>query len=161
LSLAQGVSDAFASRVNIFHPRFNKFHPQLNKDLRPSTTLSTSSGERVQSFHRDDGSFVTQYLFPSSTTVSRICWGRSSSTREMNQSVLARCDTLPNFSTAHGLLSPEVVMRIADLNDNVELNGALHNFLKTYKSRGPMSCLSMLSDPNILQELTKAMRDAI
>ncbi len=76
----------------------------------------------------------------------------------MSQSVLAESDTLPSFSTAHGLLSPEVVMRIADSND-LEMNGALHKFLKTYKSRGPMACLSMLSDPEVLPELTRAMRD--
>jgi hypothetical protein len=76
----------------------------------------------------------------------------------MSQSVLADCDTIPSFSTAHGLLSPEVVMRIADTND-LEYNGALHKFLKTYKSRGPMACLSMLSDPDVLPELTRAMRD--
>ncbi|KAK1746176.1 hypothetical protein QTG54_002783 [Skeletonema marinoi] len=120
--------------------------------------------------HRADGSAVTLYLFPSSPAVTSaanlpprkqsINSSRKSKSAlpAMSQSVLAESDTLPSFSTAHGLLSPEVVMRIADSND-LEMNGALHRFLKTYKSRGPMACLSMLSDPDILPELTRAMRD--
>lgn len=140
-----------------------------------SPASSTSNGRRIhRTSHREDGSAVTLYLFPSSPAVSaanrgggsssssphpRKSSGRSSSALPaMSQSVLADCDTIPSFSTAHGLLSPEVVMRIADTND-LEYNGALHKFLKTYKSRGPMACLSMLSDPDVLPELTRAMRD--
>jgi len=132
--------------------------------------------------HRADGSAVTLYLFPSSPAVTsaanlpprKLSSGgsstssmmsqqehprkKSSALPAMSQSVLAESDTLPSFSTAHGLLSPEVVMRIADSND-LEMNGALYKFLKTYKSRGPMACLSMLSDPEVLPELTRAMRD--
>jgi len=76
----------------------------------------------------------------------------------MSQSVLATCDTLPSFATAHGALSPEVVSRIADRYD-LEEDDALHRFLKTYKREGPLACLPMLSDPAVLPELTKAMRD--
>ena len=63
----------------------------------------------------------------------------------MSDSVLDTCNTLPLFHTAHGLLSPEVVMRIADTN-NLEWGDPLHTFLKMYTSRGPMACLPMLSD---------------
>lgn len=77
----------------------------------------------------------------------------------MSESVLHDRDTLPSFHTAHGLLSPEVVMRIADTQDELEVGAPLHKFLKTYKSSGPMACLPMLSDPCILPELTKAMRE--
>ena len=76
----------------------------------------------------------------------------------MSDSVLAASDTLPSFHTAHGLLSPEVVTRIADAND-LEEGGVLHRFLKTYKRSGPMACLPMLSDPCVLPELTRAMRE--
>jgi hypothetical protein len=145
-----------------------------------SPASSNSNVRRIhRTSHREDGSAVTLYLFPSSPAVSAANRGggsssssphpRKSSSRSsssssssalpaMSQSVLADCDTIPSFSTAHGLLSPEVVMRIADTND-LEYNGALHKFLKTYKSRGPMACLSMLSDPDVLPELTRAMRD--
>ena len=78
----------------------------------------------------------------------------------MSTSVLVSSDTLPSFHTAHGLLSPEVVMRIADVHDgDLERDGALHSFLKTYKTHGPMACLPMLSDPCVLPELTRAMRE--
>lgn len=113
---------------------------------------------------RDDGSAVTLYLFPTPPSVSAASHRRQrrskpqTSLPAMSASVLADSDTLPSFQTAHGLLSPEVVMRIADAND-LEADGALHKFLRTYKRRGPMACLPMLSDPEILPELTRAMRD--
>jgi hypothetical protein len=77
-----------------------------------------------------------------------------------NKSVLARSDTLPNFSTAHGLLSPEVVMSIAN-KSYIEAESPLYTFLQTYKSQGPFACIFMLSDPKILSELTNAMRDVV
>lgn len=76
----------------------------------------------------------------------------------MSRSVLATCDTLPSFATAHGALSPEVVRRIADRYD-LEQDDALHGFLMTYKRKGPLACVPMLSDPAILPELTRAMRE--
>jgi len=126
---------------------------------------NNSSFRKAQHFskhlHLDDTSFVTLYLFPTSTAVSRSCWSCSTSTvclpATNDKSVLATSDTLPNFPTPHGLLSLDVVTRIADSND-LESNGPLNTFLKTYFTRGPMACLSMLSDRNLLPELTKAMR---
>lgn len=134
---------------------------------------------------RDDGSAVTLYLFPTPPSVSAASHQRSrraapgqpspirssrsrtstsprsvgTSLPAMSYSVLAESDTLPSFHTAHGLLSPEVVMRIADTQDELEAGAPLHDFLKLYKSRGPMACLPMLSDPCVLPELTKAMRE--
>ncbi|KAL3803510.1 hypothetical protein HJC23_014058 [Cyclotella cryptica] len=129
-----------------------------------------NAGNRIHR-RREDGSSVTLYLFPSSPSESaanlHLSQRKSRSVNTMrqettlpamSQSVLATCDTLPGVSTAHGLLSPEVVMRIADQHD-LDQDGALYRFLKTYKSRGPMACLPMLGDPNVLPELTKAMRD--
>mmetsp|Transcript_8560 Transcript_8560/g.12847 ORF Transcript_8560/g.12847 Transcript_8560/m.12847 type:complete len:171 (-) Transcript_8560:94-606(-) len=114
-----------------------------------------------QSFRPDDGSFFKLWLYPTSTAVSRSCWSCAApSATSHPTTVLATSDTLPNFSTARGLLSPDVVMRIADSND-LELNGPLDTFLDTYLSRGPMACLSMLSDPKILPELAKAMRTVV
>lgn len=133
--------------------------------------FNTGRKQRIHwTSHRADGSAVTLYLFPSSPAMTSAAnhpprkqsinrtKNSISALPAMSQSVLAESDTLPSFSTAHGLLSPEVVMRIADSND-LEMNGALHRFLKTYKSRGPMACLSMLSDPDVLPELTRAMRN--
>mmetsp|Transcript_26000 Transcript_26000/g.53900 ORF Transcript_26000/g.53900 Transcript_26000/m.53900 type:complete len:193 (+) Transcript_26000:197-775(+) len=154
------------------------FAPTTSSQVRYSPVVN--SGRRIHKC-RDDGSSVTLYLFPSSpesqtppmAAASLLQSSRSRRTNPsgtessrklktrlpaMSPSVLATCDTLPSFSTAHGLLSPEVVMRIADTFD-LEQDGPLHKFLKTYKSRGPMACLPMLSDPSILPELTRAMRE--
>ena len=129
-----------------------------------TATINTVNGRFEHNVHQrfclDDGSLVKLWLYPTSTAVARSCWScnASSSLPTTNdQSVLAISDTLPNFSTAHGLLSPNVVKRIADSKD-LELNGPLLKFLDTYSNRGPMACLFMLSDPKILPELTKAMR---
>jgi len=138
-----------------------------NSEIRYSHT-GVKSSRRIQK-RRKDWSPVTLYLFPTQPSVSaanlrhpqqRPRSGSESKTSlpAMSDSVLASSDILPSFHTAHGLLSPEVVMRIADSND-LEQGGPLHKFLKTYKSRGPMACLPMLSDPCILPELTKAMRE--
>lgn len=77
----------------------------------------------------------------------------------LSNSVLASCDTLPSFPTAHGILSPETVSRMDELTNGGRGNEAVSTFLKTYRQNGPMSCLAMLSDPEILPHLTKAMRD--
>jgi hypothetical protein len=88
---------------------------------------------------------------------------KSQSPREskvkLSNSVLASCDTLPSFPTAHGLLSPETVMRLEAMNRGTLHNEALVNFLSTYRKSGPLSCVPMLSDPDVLPHLTRAMRD--
>jgi hypothetical protein len=86
---------------------------------------------------------------------------RSSKTK-LSNSVLASCDTLPSFRTAHGLLSPETVMRLEAMRTtgrNYNKNHALTTFLTTYRNHGPLSCVPMLSDPDVLPHLTLAMRD--
>lgn len=143
------------------------FGSASSRQVRYSPTSKRAEGGIRR--RREDGSTVTLYLFPTPPSVSAAAQrgsrrsnrgsGQSkSSLPAMSPSVLATCDTLPSFQTAHGLLSPEVVMRIADSND-LDQDGALHKFLTTYKRQGPMACLPMLSDPSILPELTRAMRD--
>jgi hypothetical protein len=78
---------------------------------------------------------------------------------KLSNSVLASCDTLPSFPTAHGILSPETVMRMERLNSHGHRSDALDSFLDTYRQHGPLSCLPMLSDPDVLPYLTEAMRD--
>jgi hypothetical protein len=75
---------------------------------------------------------------------------------KLSHSVLASCDTLPSFPTAHGLLSPETVMRLEEMKNGSK---EVQRFLSTYRSHGPLSCVSMLSDPEILPHLTRAMRE--
>lgn len=78
---------------------------------------------------------------------------------KLSTSVLASCDTLPAFPTAHGLLSPETVMRLEAMNRGRHRNVALVNFLSSYRNHGPLSCVPMLSDPDVLPHLTLAMRE--
>lgn len=176
-----GSTDAYAFGSTLQHKSFtssSKIH---------FTSVNRSNG-RGNTHRRDNGSAVTLYLFPtppsisaanhrrprsgsessspsippSSTSTSRSTKTKESSTALpfMSSSVLSPSDTLPSFHTAHGMLSPEVVMRIANTYDgDLTMNGSLHNFLKTYKSKGPMACLGMLSDDEVLPELTRAMRE--
>ena len=83
------------------------------------------------------------------------------STVKLSQSVLASCDTLPSFRTAHGILSPETVQRMEEIVDEEDRSEALKQFLDRYRRQGPMSCLPMLSDPDILPHLTMAMRNVL
>mmetsp|Transcript_41782 Transcript_41782/g.87694 ORF Transcript_41782/g.87694 Transcript_41782/m.87694 type:complete len:195 (-) Transcript_41782:468-1052(-) len=147
---------------------------RVSKARYSPTAIKKNIGSGIHK-KRGDGSAVTLYLFPTPPSVSaaniRSQRSRSSSRNggksqrspgtslpAMSDSVLADSDILPEFHTAHGLLSPEVVMRIANTNE-LEMGGALHKFLMTYKRKGPMACLPMLSDPEVLPELTRAMRD--
>lgn len=111
---------------------------------------------------------VAQQMIPNPTSIAPTSGSNSNGEKEqryntkLSHSVLADCDTLPSFPTAHGLLSPETVMRMEEM---VELEGAsaaaVGQFLRRYRRNGPMSCLSMLSDPDVLPHLTKAMRDVV
>jgi len=59
-----------------------------------------------------------------------------------------------------GLLSPRTVKRLDSTYDG-SASSAVSSFLHTYKNDGPMACLPFLSDPIILPELTRAMRDSM
>lgn len=126
----------------------NKKYSSFYKVLHPSTFIAVNKRSEAQ-----EDPFCL-YRFPISSSVS--C--SLSTIPVRNKSVLARSDTLPNFSTAHGLLSPEVVTSIAN-KSYIEVESPIYTFLQTYKSHGPFACIFMLSDPKILSELTNAMRD--
>lgn len=81
-----------------------------------------------------------------------------SSSLPLSNSVLASSDTLPSFPTAHGLLSPETVMRMDKNSARQPKCEAVSHFLETYRTEGPMACVPMLSDPRVLPKLTEAMR---
>jgi hypothetical protein len=85
---------------------------------------------------------------------------RKSTPLKLSPSVLSSCDILPEFQTAHGLLSPETVMKL-EKSRSIKNSPALKKFLNKYRRDGPMSCLCMLSDPEILPHLTSAMRDLL
>lgn len=141
----------FTREVDAFPSSQNKKHSSFYKVLHPSTFIAVNKRSEAQDP-------FCLYRFPiSSSSVS--C--SLSTIPVRNKSVLARSDTLPNFSTAHGLLSPEVVMSIANNKSYIEIESPIHTFLQTYKSQGPFACIFMLSDPKILSELTNAMRDVV
>ena len=72
---------------------------------------------------------------------------------------MARATASPSSPLAHGLLSPETVSRMDEITEGGTHNHAVRLFLQTYRRKGPMSCLEMLSDPEVLPHLTNAMRD--
>ena len=141
----------FTREVDAFPSSQNKKHSSFYKVLHPSTFIAVNKRSEAQDP-------FCLYRFPiSSSSVS--C--SLSTIPVRNKSVLARSDTLPNFSTPHGLLSPEVVMSIANNKSYIEIESPIHTFLQTYKSQGPFACIFMLNDPKILSELTNAMRDVV
>jgi hypothetical protein len=52
-------------------------------------------------------------------------------------------------------------MRMEVMTSATNRDSAVDYFLRTYRKEGPMACLPMLSDPNVLPRLTAAMRDVI
>lgn len=94
---------------------------------------------------------TSQKMLKSSTVATK-----RDSKMKLSNSVLASCDTLPSFPTAHGLLSPVTVNR---LEASIGNNDAVEEFLRTYRYSGPLSCVHYLSDPSILPHLTRAMRE--
>lgn len=163
------IADAYASRPTSSLLSSSRRFSACK--IRHSPAAFNKASARGIHTRREDGSPVTLYLFPTPPSMLAANYphkhqhhsrcrsrGRPNTSIPMSDSVLAESDILPSFKTAHGLLSPEIVTRIADTND-LELGGPLHTFLKTYKSNGPMACLPMLSDPCILPELTRAMRE--
>lgn len=86
----------------------------------------------------------------------------------LSNSVLSSSDTLPSFPTAHGLLSPETVLRMENRMKTQQGGGeemvqfrTVNMFLDRYKKEGPMACLPFLSDEEVLPRLTEAMRDIL
>ena len=147
-----GLFLLFTREVEAFASSQNKRHSSFYKVLHPSTFIAVNKRSEAQDP-------FCLYRFPiSSSSVS--CSLSTIRQPVRNKSVLARSDTLPNFSTAHGLLSPEVVMSIAN-KGYIEIESPIHTFLQTYKSQGPFACIFMLNDPKILSELTNAMRDVV
>jgi hypothetical protein len=68
-------------------------------------------------------------------------------------------ESVPSFRMPKGLLSPQTVMRMEAWSSADDASESVLRFLDTYRSRGPMACLSYLSDPEVLPELTRAMRE--
>lgn len=147
------LSLLFTREVDAFPSSQNKKHSSFYKAPHPSTFITVNKRSEAHDP-------FCLYRFPISSSSSVSCSLSTIRQPVRNKSVLARSDTLPNFSTAHGLLSPEVVTSIANKR-SIEVESPIHTFLQTYKSQGPFACIFMLSDPKILSELTNAMRDVV
>lgn len=81
--------------------------------------------------------------------------------RDSGSSSTVESDTLPEFKTVHGMLSPRTVYLLEESYEAGSGCEEVGHFLKTYKQKGPMSCIQYLSDPVVLPALTKAMRDSV
>jgi hypothetical protein len=119
-------------------------------------------------------SFNADYLVPPSrpwmSTLHSIKTGegelrdrkRGADGSHLSQSVLASCDNLPSYPTAHGLLCPETVERMEEeITQHGEHNPAVAKLLDRYHRYGPLSCVGMLSDPDILPHLTRALKTVL
>ncbi len=62
-------------------------------------------------------------------------------------------------TVAHGLLCPETIHKMEQAMTRGRTNSAVKSFLDRYHKLGPMSCMELLSDPEILPHLTNTMRD--
>lgn len=102
---------------------------------------------------------ITKQTIPKKTGEPREFFKNRKIPLQLSSSVLASCDTLPSFQTAHGLLSPETVMRLDEMTRNGNRSEAIKQFLNTYRTYGPLACVPMLSDPILLPQLTQALRD--
>ena len=65
----------------------------------------------------------------------------------------------PVSPVAHGLLCPETIHKMEEAMARGRGNPAIKGFLDRYHRLGPMSCMELLSDPEILPHLTNTMRD--
>lgn len=124
-----------------------------------SGSLRSLSNRRKKSSSR---SFLSMYVPHSPITQTPALSSLHAASVVAAESSTAPSDTLPQFKTAHGLLSPRTVLRLEqNFAGNLDTSDELCYFLDTYKEFGPMACIPMLSDPKILPHLTKAMKDSI
>lgn len=148
--------------------RSTAFHVSPGQGGRPSSERGFMKGSGMvmylppQSPTTQTPPMSSQQILSTPGTSTRADTNRKrANSFSLSNSVLASCDTLPSFPTAHGLLSPETVMRMERKTSKSNRSPALTQFLDTYRQNGPMSCLPMLSDPSVLPHLTEALRDVV
>jgi hypothetical protein len=141
------------SQVSAWSTNQKAFHGQAARK-QPATMYTPPSPPASQNQQP-----ITAQKMLKNPGTPRVMESSRKSKSKLSQSVLASCDTLPSFPTAHGLLSPETVMRLEELTSRGHRSEALVGFLKNYRKHGPLSCIPMLSDPDVLPHLTEAMRD--
>lgn len=134
-------TDAYTNSVDL-RRKFGVTTSKNNKSKSSSPTVSPQQQKKTNTIAH---AALDTDPFASNTMGSR----RQSPSSPLNQ-------------PAHGILSPETVARMVENTANGRnTNPAVEHFLTTYKRKGPMSCLEMLSDPEVLPHLTQAMRDVL
>lgn len=141
------LNQHFVKPKTCFSPSRRRNQSTLDMYVHPDTPTSKSVP------------MVAKAIF--TTYQSNRSISRSSPTLSLSSSVLSSSNTLPSFPTAHGLLSPETVLRMEQMTSGTSRNEAVEYFLNIYRSEGPMACLPLLSDSDVLPSLTEAMRDVI
>ena len=136
--------------------------PMVAQSIFPSLKSSSIMGT-TKSHHPSNSRHHHRHR--RSTSMRR----NASATLPLSNSVLSSRDTLPSFPTAHGLLSPETVLRmemklrnyVAESSRASQQHScdAVEYFLKMYRNHGPMACLPMLTDLEVLPKLTEFMKD--
>jgi len=84
----------------------------------------------------------------------------------VGESSLSSCSSKVVLETrcrglAHGILCPETVTKMETATQGGRNNRAVKAFLERYHKHGPMSCMELLSDPEILPHLTSTMRGLV
>lgn len=89
--------------------------------------------------------------------------GRLTGESSISSNHIQRCGipVAGHQSLAHGILCAETVIKMKSATVGVSSNPAVETFLYRYHKYGPMSCMEMLSDPEILPHLTAAMRNLV
>lgn len=142
---------------NIQPSRLTYKHPSYDSTKKITTVFYAPNDHTTRT-----GPMVAQAFYSSQKTNRNPTKPRNCSKPDipLSKSILSSSDTLPAFPTAHGLLSPETVLRM-EVTTHRGRDRAVDFFLDTYRRNGPMACLPLLSDQNVLPHLTKVMREMI
>lgn len=167
LKLARAANALFAIRCSYSSDFCNAFTESLPLHTMRCPDSIVSKSPTALNYAKSNhptlktAPMVAQAFFKSAKTSQNLLKQHNvRSSMPLSNSVLCDSDTLPAFPTAQGLLSPEMVMRM-ELMTVRGRDKAVDTFLEKYRKEGPMSCLPMLSDKNILPQLTEAMRETI
>lgn len=163
-----GILCSFLANVNVGEASFS-LPTKTFSTTRPSGIFDSSNNEGGRC--SASKSALSMYLQPNAPMSSKNMitdnrpantwqYGLSDSSRSGTASAIASSDVLPQFRPAHGLLHPHTIMRLEEASSSSKIKNspAVKYFLDTYREYGPMACLPILSDPDVLPELTNAMR---
>jgi len=163
ISLALVPVQGFASLPSLWTPSSNRGEvskTNLDMYLQPNSEPSHNGPWVGQVFFNSERSRKNPLLHSNrrKRVIIPNSHGKKQSMLKYSRSILTSTDTLPSFSTAHGLLSPVTVMRM-EYRTRGSRSEPLEYFFQHYRRNGPMACLPFLADMNVLPHLTEAMRE--